>query len=144
MIDGKTYYIKSLDGKFAVLDKTKLLAFMRDVPMASASKFTAVKKSCNLYGLCVEGMCMSRCDSCKSDTGDVQTVRFHAKNSDNAYSQWTVEDAAVGGIGGPYTFKTDGGNGYLTSKKTPNNDFQLTLSKAILPKDSIFELVEAP
>lgn len=44
--DGKGYYLKSVDGKFAVVDRTKPfgLAYMRPIEKTNATKFTAVKR----------------------------------------------------------------------------------------------------
>lgn len=83
--NGKQYYLKSADGRYVVVDVSKKLGFMRDVPSTGASKFTAVKKDCTVYGLCVDGTCMS--SACPSDTHDFQSVRFQETNSDVASSQ---------------------------------------------------------
>lgn len=66
------------------------------------------------------GLCMSRCQQCKSPTCDFNSVTFHVYNSDGDYSQW-----AVGLIGRPKPFKY-----YLNVKDmaNPNGDLQVTIS----------------
>lgn len=123
--DGRQYYLKSADGRFAVVDASKQLGFVKQIAADSACKFTATKVGCNMYGLCVNGFCMSRCMSCHSDTNETQTVKFHVPNTNGAYSRWTFIAA---GDGGQYNLQIDGSYGYLTYKKTPKGDFQLSLS----------------
>lgn len=123
--DGKQYYLKGADGKYAVVDKTTEFGFMKQISSDGASKFTAKKIGCNLYGLCVNGFCMSRCSICKSTTGDKQTTNFHFTNSNRAYSQWKFIST---GKSGEFNLKIDSKFGYLTSKKTPSGDYQLSLS----------------
>ncbi len=84
--DGAQYYIQSVDGRFAVIDTNKKLAFLQDTSPSAASKFVAVQKNCNVYGFCSNGFCMSRCEGCTSDSGDFETVSFHPDNSDGGYS----------------------------------------------------------
>lgn len=126
--DGKAYFLKSVDGKFIVVDERKQLGFAKNIPMMYAAKFVASRKSYNVFGLCVEGYCMARCEGCQPDTNDHQSVKFHAQNSDKDFTQWTIEGDNKACVG-PYTLKTDGENGYLTLKKTANNDDQLTLGR---------------
>lgn len=77
-----------------------------EFPSSPGFIFTAVQKSCNVYGLCVGGFCMSRCENCTSDTKDYQRVRFHITDSDRVFSQWTLTSS--GGVsGGPYNLKID-------------------------------------
>lgn len=136
--EGKEYYLQSADGKFAVLDKVKQLGFMRQVDGKNASKFKGTKLGCNFYGLCVDGFCMSRCQECRPDTGDVQSVKFHATNTNGVYSQWTFISA---GSNGESNLKIDGAFGYLTYKATPSGDLQLTLTTQ-LSNETKFKFIE--
>ncbi len=136
--NGKQYYLKSSDGRVAVLDTAKQLAFLKPSGATNASKFTATKVGCNLYGLCVDGACMSRCAGCRPDTGDVQSVKFHLTNSNEPYSRWTLVSA---GSDGSYNLKIDGDFGYLTFKRTPSGDDQLTLTTT-LSNETKFTFVE--
>lgn len=135
---GKEYYLKTSDGQFAVVEATNKLGFIRRVNPKRASKFTATKVGCNLYGLCVNGFCMSRCMACQSNAGDLQTVKFHLVNSNEAYSRWTFSSA---GSKGEYNLKVDGSYGYLTYKKTLSDNIQLTLSTQ-LSNETKFQFVE--
>lgn len=138
--NGKNVFIKSIDGRYVVLDTTKQLAFIRQTLPSYASQFTVSKKSCNSYGLCVGSACMSRCSQCTSDIGDAQTVKFQLSNSDSALSRWTLT-TTDGSVGGPYMLQADS-NGYLTYKKTTSGEEQLTLSTS-LTATSLFNVVEA-
>lgn len=133
--EGKQYYLKTADGRFVVRDSAKQLGFVKSV----ASKFTATQVGCNLYGLCVDGFCMSRCDGCKSDTNEGQTVKFHLKNSNEPYSRWTFVPAGSAGV---YNLKIDGSFGYLNYKKTSAGDYQVSLSTA-LSDENKFHFIEA-
>lgn len=130
--NGTEYYILSLDGRFAVVDTNKKLAFLQETSTSAASKFVAVEKSCNVFGFCANGFCMSRCEGCTSDSGDFETVSFHIDNSDGGYSQWTLTSSDVGG---PYVLQADNQN-YLSHKQIVSGD-QLTLS-AELNDNTIF------
>lgn len=123
--NGQQYYVQSAGGRFAVVDGNKQAAYMMQIPASDSSKFTAVQKNCDVYGFCVNGFCMSRCQGCSSDSGDTETVKFHQANSDGGYSQWKLTSGAVGG---PYNLQVDNNN-YLTYKQTSNGD-QLTLSSS--------------
>lgn len=48
------------DDGFVIADATKQLGFTKEITKTSAFKFTALKIGCNVYGLCVDGYCMSR------------------------------------------------------------------------------------
>lgn len=137
--NGTQYNIQSLDGRYAVVDVNKHLAFLKSVSAADASKFVAVQKTCDFYGLCVNGICMSRCAGCEPDTGDYQTVKFILDNSDGSYSQWNLTYSG-GVVGNPYDLQVD--SFYLTYKTTPNGDDQLTLSNDI-DDNSAFRVIEA-
>lgn len=134
--NGTQYNIISADGRFAVVDTNKRLAFLQQVPASSASKFTAVAKSCNVFGFCVDGFCMSRCEGCTSDSGDFETVSFHQQNSDFGYSQWTLIASTAGG---PYAMQVDN-KSFLASKQTSAGD-QLTLATDVSDK-TIFNIVQ--
>lgn len=136
--EGKEYYLKSADGKFAVVDMVKQLGFMKQVDSKNASKFKGTKLGCNLYGLCVDGFCMSRCAGCRPDTGEVQSVKFHATNTNGAYSKWTFVPT---GSAGEYNLKIDESFGYLTYKATPSGDLQLTLATQ-LSNETKFKFIE--
>lgn len=136
--NGRQYYIKSSEGRFAVLDEYKQLAFMKQIESVGATRFTAIKKDCNVYGLCVDDKCMSRCEECRTDTGDIQSVKFHRNNSDSDFSQWMLIGT---GAGGSYNLKTVEHGAYMTYKRTPNNDYQLTLSR-VLSNESEFQFVQ--
>lgn len=123
--DGKQYYLQSNDGKFAVIDGAKLLGFVKQTDIKGASRLIAKKLGCNVFGLCSDNRCMSRCMGCPSETGDVQTVRFHLSDSNAPYSQWTLLPI---GNNGEFNLKIDGSYGYLTYKKTAKGDYQLTLT----------------
>lgn len=126
--NGKQYYMRQSDFRYAVLDPIKNLAFMRAVPPTNASIFTAIQKSCNLYGFCIGSACMARCHNCASDTGDVQTVRFHVSDTNGPYSQWTLT-SRVGEYGGPYSLTAEPEYGNLIYKTTlPAYEDQLTLA----------------
>lgn len=119
--DGQQYYIQSADGRFAVVDGDKQAAYLMQVSASGASKFTVAQKNCTVYGFCVNGLCMSRCEGCTSDSTDFETVKFHETNSDGGYSQWNLSS-----VGSSYNLQVDNNN-YLTYKTTPSGD-QLTLS----------------
>lgn len=136
--DGKQYYLKSADGRFAVVDAKKQLGFVKQVASNGGSKFTATKLGCNLYGLCVDGFCMSRCMGCKPDTGELQSVKFHATNLNGSYSKWTFISA---GSDETYNLKIDESYGYLTYTKTPSGDYQLSLSTQ-LSNETKFQFIE--
>lgn len=133
--NGTQYNIQSADGRFAVVDTNKKLTFLQQIPASDASIFIAVEKSCNVFGLCVNGCCMSRCEGCTSDSNDFETVSFHLDNSDACYSQWTLNSSAVGG---PYVLQVDNKD-YLTYKQTASGD-QLTLSTE-LNEETIFSII---
>jgi len=142
--NGKQYYIKSSDGRFAVLDTTKKLAFVEESNLREATLFTVVEKGCNVYGFCAGGTCMTRChfysnNRCNSDSGDTQTVKFHVDNADVGWSQWILKSSGST-AGGPYYLQPSDYNSYLTSKQTPAGD-QLTLSTQISPA-SLFTFVD--
>lgn len=138
--DGQQYYIQSRDGRFAVVDGNKQAAYMMQISASDASKFTAVQKSCDVYGLCINGFCMSRCEGCISDTEDFETVKFHINNSDGGYSQWKLTLVGYSVDGGAYNLQVDD-NSYLTYKETPYGG-QLTLSTELNDKTT-FVLIEA-
>lgn len=133
--NGTQYNIQSADGRFAVVDTNKKLAFLQQIPASDASRFIAVEKSCNIFGLCVNGFCMSRCEGCTSDSNDFETVSFHINNSDGGYSQWILTSSTVGG---PYVLQVDNKN-YLTYKQTASGG-QLTLSTE-LNEGTIFNII---
>lgn len=135
---GKKYYLKTPDGRFAVVDATNQLGFIRHVDTNRASTFTLSKVGKSLFGLCVNGFCMSRCMNCESDTGYLQTIKFHLVNSMEPYSRWTISSA---GSNGEYNLKIDGSYGYLTYKKTAYGGYQLTLA-AQLSNETTFQLDE--
>lgn len=96
------------------------------------------KVGCNLYGLCVNGLCMSRCLACRSDTGDLHTVKFHLANSKEPYSRWQFNSV---GSNGEYSLKIDGSYGFLVYNTTPRGDSQLTLSTQLSDRTK-FQFVE--
>ncbi len=126
LADGKQYYIQSIDGRFVVFDKVKNIAFMRKVPLTCASKFTAYKKCCNVYVLCAEGSCMSKCDQCTSDVGDFETIKFFLSNNcvNNIWSSWTITSSIAGG---PYNLRVND-KSFMTYKRTLWFEDQLTLT----------------
>lgn len=101
---------------------------MRPVAMTSASKFIARDSgSCTSFGLCVGNQCMSRCSGCKTDVdGNAQSVKFHTTYASNSWNRWKFA-STTGFFGGPYTLNGDN-NWFLVSKRTPANQYQLTLT----------------
>lgn len=137
--NGTQYYLKTADGKFVVVDAFRQLGYILPTGSNTGSKFTATQLGCNLYGLCVDGFCMSRCMGCTSDIGEMQTVKFHLNNSDEPYSRWTFSSAGSDGV---YDLKIDEPYGYLAYKKTTSGKYQLGLAKK-LSNETKFQFVEA-
>lgn len=138
--NGTQYYLQNADGKFAIVDASNQLGFMKLNSQTGAAKFTAFEKSCNVYELSVGGMFMSRCESCPSPLNDYQGVKFHLTDGNKPWSQWTLS-TPTGSIDGQLNLKVDRPY-YLVS--TPNGDHQLSLSTVPTNKATWFKFVEVP
>lgn len=144
--NGKQYYLQSVNGSFKdgyvqasirAVDSERGATLTRQ--LERASKFTAVQKSCNVYGLCVRGLCMSRCEGCKTGTNEYQTVAFHVNDTTGSYSQWTL--SPIGGVaGGPYNLKSDIEQ-YLDYVRLQSGAAIVSLNATLLP-ESQFKFIE--
>lgn len=128
--DAQQYYIQHQDGRYAVVDANKQAAYLMQVSPSAASKFTASQKDCSVYGFCVDGVCMSRCEGCSSDSGDFETVKFQVTNSDAGYAQWNLT-AMVSSDQLVYNFEVVDDQGYFLSyEQTPSGD-QMTVATVL-------------
>lgn len=79
-----------------------------------------MKKGCNVYSLSVDVKFMSRCEGYRPRTGDYETVKFHATDSTQLWSQWTITNKE-GSFGGPYNLRSNLSQYFLTFKSVPRS-----------------------
>jgi len=138
---GNRYYLKGSDGQYAIVDAIRQQGFMNS--QTGGAIFTVVQKSCNVYSFSVNGMFMSRCEDCPSETGDFESVRFHLDTSTDPWSQWTVYSTNGGTVGGQLYLKAEENYGYLIPKQTSDGENELTLTTT-LTDTSKFQFEEVP
>lgn len=104
--NAQQFYIQSSDGKFAIFDATKNVAYMKEISSTGASTFTAFQKDCNTDEFCSGNVCML-------DSGGFLTLNYY---SNNQPSRWTLTSPG-GDVAGPYYVRNSRFQ-YLTYKNT--------------------------